>query len=82
MPLAPITSSIRLAATAGLFTMLTMGCWAQEPPSAPTPQNALDTKPVPALEFTKPASHFPNPIAPYQQHHVPEPNLANTSRID
>jgi outer membrane protein TolC len=62
--------------------MLTMGCWAQEPPSAPTPQNALDTKPVPALEFTKPASHFPNPIAPYQQHHVPEPNLANTSRID
>ena len=82
MPLAPITSSTRLAATASLFAMLTMGCWAQEPPSAPTPQNAVDTQPVPAPDFTKPATHLPNPIAPYRPRHMPEPNLANTSRID
>src|SRR5215469_2456902 len=82
MPLAPITSSIRLAATASLFTMLTMGCWAQEPPSAPTPQNAVNTKPVPALNFTKPVSHFPNPIGPYKSRQVAPPNLSNTPRID
>jgi outer membrane protein len=82
MPLAPMTSSIRLAATASLFTMLTMGCWAQEPPSAPAPHNSVNTKPVPALDFTKPVSHFPNPIGPFKSREVAPPNLSNTPRID
>jgi len=34
------------------------------------------------LNYTKPASHFPNPIAPYRPRHLAPPNLANTARID
>src|SRR5246127_502168 len=82
MPFAPITSTIRLAATASLFTMLTMACWAQEPPAAPTPQNTPEAKPVPALNYSKPVRHFPNPIGPYTSRQVDPPNLANTARID
>jgi len=82
MPFARITSTIRLAATASLFATLTMACWAQEPPAAPTPQNTPEAKPVPALNYTKPVKHFPNPIGPYVPRQVDPPNLANTARID
>jgi len=82
MPFAPITSTIRLAVTASLFATLTMACWAQEPPAAPTPQNTPEAKPVPVLNYSQPAKHFPNPIAPYMPHQVAPPNLANTARID
>src|SRR5246500_1453453 len=82
MPFAPITSTIRLAATASLFTMLTMACWAQEPPAAPTPQNTPEARPVPALNYSQPVRHFPNPIGPYTSRQVDPPNLANTARID
>jgi outer membrane protein TolC len=37
---------------------------------------------VGTLNYTKPVSHFPNPIAPYQPRHLPPPNLSNTGRID
>jgi outer membrane protein len=33
-------------------------------------------------DYSKPAGHFPNPLAPYLPHHVPEPVLANTARIN
>jgi len=82
MPFAPITSTIRLATTASLFATLTMACWAQEPPAAPTPQNTPEAKPVPALNYSKPVRHFPNPIGPYTSRQVDPPNLANTTRID
>src|SRR6266516_1857049 len=82
MPFARATSAIRLAAAATLFVTFTLACFAQEPPAAPTPQNTPEMKPVPALNYTQPASHFPNPIGPYTAHHVAAPNLANTARID
>src|SRR5215471_11418370 len=82
MPFARITSTIRLAASICLFAVLTMAASAQEPPPAPTPQNTPETKPVPALNYSKPASHFPNPIGPFRARYVAEPNLANTARID
>ena len=82
MPFARITSTIRLAASTCLFAVLTMAASAQEPPPAPTPQNTPETKPVPALNFSKPVSHFPNPIGPYMPREVQAPNLANTARID
>ena len=82
MPFARITSTIRLAATASLFATLTMACWAQEPPAAPTPQNTPEAKPVPALNYSTPVKHFPNPIGPYTPRQVDAPNLANTARID
>src|SRR6201993_340626 len=83
MPFAPISSTIRLTAAASLFAILTMACWAQEPPAAPTtPQNTPEAKPVPVLNYSQPAKHFPNPVAPYMPHQVDPPNLANTARID
>src|SRR5262252_5445770 len=83
MPFAPISSTIRLAATASLLATLTMACWGQEaPPAAPMPQSTQNVIQGPVVDFTKPAPHFPNPIAPYKPRSVAEPNLANTSRID
>src|SRR5215472_2402257 len=83
MPFAPISSTIRLAATACLLATLTMACWGQEAaPAAPAPQNTQNVIHGPVVDFTKPASHFPNPIAPYKSRSVSEANLANTSRID
>ena len=34
------------------------------------------------MNYSKPVSHFPNPIAPYEARHLADPNLANTARID
>src|SRR6202142_1533663 len=82
MPFAPLTSTSRLAAAASLFATLTLACWAQEPPAAPTPQNTPETRPLPVLNYSKPGSHFPNPIGPYTPRHLSAPNLANTARID
>jgi outer membrane protein len=84
MPFARTASYIRLAAIAGLSGVLTLACLAQEPqpPAAPTPQNTPEARPLPALNYVKPASHFPNPIGPYIPKHVADPNLANTARID
>src|ERR1700751_1285511 len=83
MPFAPISSTIRLAPTASLLAILTMACWGKDaPPAAPAPENAQNVIQGPVVDFTKPASHFPNPIAPYKSRSVAEPNLANTSRID
>lgn len=84
MPFARLASISRLTAVAGLGAAMTLSCWAQDSqlPEKPNPQNSPETKPVPALNFSKGTSHFPNPIGPYTPRHVAEPNLANTSRID
>ncbi|MGO9806412.1 MAG: hypothetical protein ACLPKH_06805, partial [Rhodomicrobium sp.] len=82
MPFARLTLSIRRAAAAGLFATLTIACWAQEPPAAPTPQKTPEAGPLPVLNYSQPVSHFPNPIAPYTPRHVAAPNLANTARVD
>lgn len=85
MPFARLASTLRLAAAAILFAMLTLTCWGQESqamPAAPTPQNTSEARPVPAMNYVRPVSHFPNPIGPYLPRHVAAPNLANTARID
>jgi len=82
MPFARFASTIRLAAVATISATLSLACWAQEPPAAPTPQNTPEVKPVAALDYSKPETHFPNPFAPYTPRHIAPPNLANTSRID
>jgi outer membrane protein len=82
MPFARLAPTLRLAATASLFATLSLACWSQEAPAAPTPQNAVETHQVPVLDYSKPASHFPNPIGPYLAKTVAAPNLANTARID
>ncbi len=85
MPFARLALTVRLAAAATLFATLTLGAWGQEPsatPVAPTPQNTPEARPVPALNYGQPVSHFPNPIGPYTPRHIGPPNLANTARID
>jgi outer membrane protein len=53
-------------------------------PSAQVPaQRAVSSsQPFDVEQYSKPASHFPNPIGPYTPRRVAQPNLANTSRID
>jgi outer membrane protein len=65
-----------------LLSVLTFAAWGQEPPAAPVPQNTPETRPLPILDYTKPVTHFPNPVGPYTPRHVAPPNLANTARID
>src|SRR5712675_2154522 len=82
MPFARLASHIRLITATVLFATLTIACWAQEPPATPTPQNTPETRALPVLTYSKPVSHFPNPIGPYTPRHLAAPNLANTGRID
>ncbi len=79
MPFACRTLTIRLALVSSLFATLTLACWAQDSPAAPTPQ---PEKPLPVLNYAKPVSYFPNPLGPYTPRSVAEPNLANTARVD
>src|SRR6267378_2281872 len=75
---------MRFAAISVFFGGLAISCWGQDVPSAPTPQTsaAAEMQRVGTLNYTKPVSHFPNPIAPYKPRHLPPPNLSNTARID
>ena len=68
---------------------MTVAGWAQDAQSSAMPQAPSASKPAsPAPqpfvvgEYSKPRSHFPNPIAPYAGRTVPVPNLTNTPRMD
>jgi len=82
MPFARLTLGTRLTIACVLFGSLTVAGWTQEPPAAPVPQTTQDTRPLPVLNYSKPVSHFPNPVGPYIARHLADPNLANTARID
>ena len=82
MPFAPLASTIRLTTAVVLSAALTIASWAQEPPAAPTPQNTPEARALPVLTYSKPVSHFPNPVGPYTPRHLAEPNFANTARVD
>ncbi|MBS1850974.1 MAG: TolC family protein [Acidobacteria bacterium] len=62
------------------LSMPTLGL-AQEatPPAAPSAAKAQQYQRV---DYSKPNSHFPNPLAPYMARQVATPNLANTARIE
>jgi len=69
-------------------SLLTLTGWAQNPPAAspvPPAPSATKTAPTPQPfvvgEYSNGRSHFPNPIAPYQQREISPPNLTNTPRI-
>src|ERR1700688_3390659 len=82
MPFARLASPLRLAVATSLFATLTLTCWAPEPPPPPTPQPTPQAQTLPVMNYTKPVSHFPNPVGPYTPRHLAAPNMANTARID
>ncbi len=82
MPFPRLGLVARLTIANVLFSILTLVCWAQDSPAAPVPQNTPETQPLPILDYSKPASHFPNPVGPYTPRHLAPPRLSNTARID
>src|SRR5271169_6373297 len=81
MPFPRLMSAVRLAVAVSLFATLTLASWGQESVAAPMPQLPAN-QPLPVLSYTKPVSHYPNPIAPYKPRYLSAPNLSNTGRID
>ncbi len=59
---------------------------AQTVPPSPAPQPALAPSQAPQAiqlqDYSKPRSAFPNPLQPYRAQELPQPTLANSSRID
>ena len=81
MQLPRLATLSRLTVAALSIGTLIVAAWAQEPPSAPAPQNSIQTQRLESVDYAKPVPQFPNPIAPYVARHLPPPDLANSARI-
>jgi outer membrane protein len=83
MVLSALKCAFRRTLAVVLAGTLTAMSWAQtaSPASAPVPDGPRP-QPLVEMNYTKPASHFPNPIGPYRPHSVAAPNLSNTPRIE
>lgn len=92
MSLPALNSACRMVATVILTGVLAIPGWAQDTtqstapatPAAPpsTPVQAPQPQQFVTTDYSKPSSHFPNPLAPYKPQHVPPPGLTNTPRIE
>jgi outer membrane protein len=91
MSLPALNSVCRIVAAIILTGALAISGWAQDstqstaPATSTTPASTPVQAPQPqqfATDYTKPRSHFPNPLAPYEPRHVPPPGLNNTPRIE
>jgi outer membrane protein len=85
MSLPGLNSVNRLTAAIFLAGAFSIGGAAQDaaqtPPSAPQPSQPPAAQGFVVKDYSKPQSHFPNPIGPYIPRHLPPPNLSNTARI-
>jgi outer membrane protein TolC len=52
------------------------------PQAAPPPAPSSQVQAQKAVDYSKPLSHFPNPIRPYMPRNVAEPVFSNAPRID
>jgi outer membrane protein len=79
MELVPSNFMTRLTTALAIAALISSSLFGQNaaPPDAPKPQQ----RQFELSTYTKPHSHFPNPIAPYLAHDVPAPNLSNTPRL-
>jgi outer membrane protein len=72
--------NVRLLAAVGLAAVLISGCRGQNAEqsqaSAPSPNSSV------LKDYSQPYTHHPNPIAPYESHHVDPPNLTNAPRLE
>ena len=82
MQLPRLISFTRQRSAVVLCFVLMTPAWAQQTQSAAPAEQAPPPQQFELKDYSKPHSHFPNPLAPYMPRHVPPPNLANTSRID
>jgi outer membrane protein len=84
MHLTHMTIGRSLAALTLACMLTTMG-WAQASPDAPQPQVSRSPmsqpRPFQLMNYSKPISHFPNPIGPYTARHVAENDLTNSPRV-
>ncbi len=80
--LLPCFKSVTRLTIAAVLLGMSMLCGAQEAPATPVPQNTPETRPLPMVDYSKPAPHFPNPIAPYVPRHLPPPDLSNSPRVE
>jgi len=75
----------RLSAAMLLAGALSIGGAAQDsvqtPPSAPEASQPAPAQGFVVKDYSKPRSHFPNPLAPYMVHSIPATNMNNTPRI-
>src|SRR5437879_1604812 len=84
MHLPRLNSATRLLAGFLMAGLLSTKGWTQTSqnatpaalPAAPSAQRSE------VKDYTKPRSHFPNPIGPYLPRHVPPPDLNNTPRVE
>ena len=83
MFLSALRCAFRRTLAVVLAGALTAMSWAQ---TAAQPAQTAPEGPKPqgfgATDYSKPTSHFPNPIAPYRPHTVAPPDLSNTPRIE
>jgi outer membrane protein len=85
MSLLCLSSVNRLAAAVLLTAAFSVGGFSQETtqalPAAPQATPAATQQGFVVKDYSKPVSHFPNPIAPYTPRHLSAPDLSNTPRI-
>jgi outer membrane protein len=85
MSLLCLSSVNRLAAAVLLTAAFSVGGFSQETtqalPAAPQATPAATPQGFVVKDYSKPVSHFPNPIAPYTPRHLSAPDLSNTPRI-
>jgi outer membrane protein TolC len=89
MQLPSLRFCTRLSGALAFAGLLLSGAWAQNAQPASVPQapsatvgSGAKAQPFVVGEYSKPHSHFPNPIAPYTSHDVRSPNITNTPRIE
>lgn len=85
MSLHGLNSVKRLTAAMLLAGTLSIGAVAQDAaqstPAAPSASQPTPAQAFVVKDYSKPHSHFPNPVGPYMSHTVSPPNLINTTRI-
>ncbi len=83
MFLSALQCAFRRTLAVVLAGALTATGWAQ---TAAQPAAALPDSPSPqrqaVMDYSRPASHFPNPVGPYLARQLPPADLANTPRIE
>ena len=82
-----LTSACRRAAALFLAGIMVPAGWAQDAsqmPNAPSAQKPSPSAAQPFVlgDYSKPRSHFPNPVGPYTPRTVAPPSLANTGRFE